>query len=344
VPIDNPMTAAKVQVGRFLFYDQRLSANGEQSCASCHEQARAFTDGRAHAKGSTGELHPRSAMSLANVAYAATLTWGNPSLARLEDQAPMPMFGEHPVELGLERPGTALLAKLRQVDVYQRLLPAAFPDDADPFTIESVVRALSAFERTLISGRSPYDRYHFDREDDAVSPAARRGEQLFFSRPLSCFRCHGGFNFSSATAYEGQREGEHEPEYHNTGLYNLPGALSYPTPNTGVFEFTKRPEDVGRFKAPTLRNITVTAPYMHDGSISTLEGVLDHYSAGGRTIADGPYRGIGHDNPNKSDVVRGFVLTADQRADLIAFLTTLTDDAFLHDRRLSNPWVGAEAH
>jgi cytochrome c peroxidase len=191
----------------------------------------------------------------------------------------------------------------------------------------------------MVSGRAPYDWYHFERQDEAISPAAKRGEQLSFSQPLSCFRCHNGFNFSGATDFEGRRESG-EPEFHNTGLYNLAGALSYPSPNAGVHEVTNRAEDVGKFKAPTLRNIAVTAPYMHDGSIATLEEVLDHYAAGGRTIADGPFHGVGHDNPNKSLVVRGFTLTADQKSDLVSFLNTLTDTQLLHDARWSNPWTG----
>jgi cytochrome c peroxidase len=148
--------------------------------------------------------------------------------------------------------------------------------------------------------------------------------------------------------FEGGREGsrrEGDVEFHNTGLYNLGGALSYPPPNIGIFEFTRKAEDVGKFKAPTLRNIAVTAPYMHDGSIATLEDVLAHYAAGGRTIASGPLQGIGHDNPNKSPTVRGFPLSPAQREDLIAFLRSLTDEPLLHDPRFSNPWrSGAPVH
>jgi cytochrome c peroxidase len=338
VPADNALTMSKVELGRRLFYDTRLSGNGQQSCASCHEQARAFTDGKARAVGSTGEMHPRGAMSLVNVAYASALTWGDPTKTRLEDQALVPMFGDHPVELGLEQPGTSMLARLRDVEVYRRLFPDAFPDGADAFTVPNVTRALATFERTIISGRSAYDRYHYDRDDTAISPAARRGEQLFFSQPLSCFRCHNGFNFSGATDFEGRHEGG-MPEYHNTGLYNLAGALSYPSPNTGVYEVTHRPEDIGKFKAPTLRNIAVTGPYMHDGSIASLDEVLDHYAAGGRTIAEGAHRGVGHDNPNKSPIVKGFPLTAEQKADLIAFLNALTDNDLLNDTRFANPWT-----
>jgi cytochrome c peroxidase len=160
---------------------------------------------------------------------------------------------------------------------------------------------------------------------------------VFFAQPQSCFRCHNGFNLSGATDFDG-RKGEGEPEFHNTGLYNVTGPFSYPSPNLGIYEVTKKPQDVGKYKAPTLRNIALTAPYMHDGSIATLDGVLDHYSAGGRTIADGPNRGIGHDNPNRSPTVRGFTLTAQQRGDLLALLDTFTDTALLHDPRWSDPW------
>jgi cytochrome c peroxidase len=316
VPATNPMSAEKVALGRYLFYDTRLSGNGQQACATCHEQARAFTDGRAHARGSTGEEHPRSSMSLANVAYASVLTWGNPSVTRLEEQALVPMFGDHPVELGLTKPGTDLLARLRRVPEYQRLFSAAFDGADDPFTIENVTRAIASFERTIMSGRSPYDRYHFDRDDTAISADARRGEQLFFSSPLSCFRCHGGFTFSGAPDFEGRRESG-PPEFHNNGLANLAGGLS---------DVTGHAEDFGKFKAPTLRNIAVTAPYMHDGSVATLEGVLDFYAAGGR------------DQRNKSELIHGFPLTADQKHDLIAFLETLTDQDLLRDPTLSNPW------
>ena len=333
VPADNPMSDAKVALGRRLFYDSQLSGNGRESCATCHTQPQAFTDGRARAIGSTGELHPRGSMSLVNVAYASALTWANPGMTKLEEQALVPMFGDHPVELGLSSPAD-LVARLSAVPRYQRMFAEAYGTSPDVITIGNVTRAIACFERTIISGRSPYDRYHFDRDDSAVPDAARRGERLFFSQPLSCFRCHGGFNFSGAVDFEGRTAGP--PEFHNTGLYNIAGVLSYPSANTGVYDVTKKPEDVGKFKAPTLRNIAMTAPYMHDGSIATLEEVLDHYAAGGRTISDGPYKGIGHDNPNKSPIVRGFPLTADQKSDLIAFLNTLTDDTLLHDRALAD--------
>jgi cytochrome c peroxidase len=337
VPADNPISEATVELGRHLFYDTRLSGNGKQACATCHEQRLAFTDGRARSVGSTGELHPRSSMSLVNVAYAATLTWANPTLTRLEEQALVPMYGDHPVELGLNR-NDAWIDSLRRDPLYEPLFASAFGEDQATPTRANILKALASFQRAIVSARSPYDRYHFDRDDAAISDRATRGEVLFHSRPLSCFTCHGGFNFTGAVVTE--RRPANDVEFHNTGLYNLSGILSYPEPNTGAFEVTKNPKDVGKFKAPTLRNIALTAPYMHDGSAATLEDVLDHYMAGGRTIASGPHQGVGHDNPNKSPTIRGFSLTHGQRDDLIAFLRSLTDEELLGDDRFSNPWPG----
>jgi cytochrome c peroxidase len=336
VPLDNAMSAARAELGRHLFYDLRLSGNHAQSCATCHQQERAFTDGLVTSAGSTGQDLPRNSMSLVNVAYAAALTWGNPKLTRLEDQALVPMFGTHPVELGLGD-DRSWLEPLRADQRYVPLFTDAFPGEPEPFTRTNVVKALATFQRTIVSARSPYDRYHFAREDDAVPAAVRRGEVLFHSRPLSCFTCHGGVNFSSATTTESFLDAG-RVEFHNTGLYNLSGLFSYPPPNTGIFEQTRDPRDVGKFKAPTLRNVGVTAPYMHDGSIATLEEVIAHYEAGGRTIADGPLKGVGRDNPNKSAAIRGFTLTPDQRADLVAFLKSLTDDEVRRDPRFANPW------
>jgi cytochrome c peroxidase len=228
-------------------------------------------------------------MSLVNVAYSASLTWVDPHRKTLDAQALVPMYGTHPVELGL-REGDRFLDTLRSDARYRDLFERAFPDTADRFTIAIVTRAIACFERTIISGRSPWDRYHYNREDDAISAAAQRGEVLFFSQPLSCFRCHGGFKFSSA-------------ELRNTGD--------------------------GTFKVPTLRNIAVTAPYMHDGSIATLEAVVDHYASGGRG---------GRENRGKDPPISGFSLSPRDRADLVEFLKSLTDEAVLHDPRFANPW------
>lgn len=341
VPADNPMTAEKVELGRHLFWDTRLSVNGTFACASCHEPRFAFADNKPRAVGVTGEIHPRSSMSLANVAYSPVLTWANPTLRRLETQALIPMFGEDPVELGLSGLEDELFRRLRAEPRYQRLFRQAFPDDDDPFTLRNLTHALASFQRTLISGRAPYDRYRLGLDPDAISDAAKRGEALFFSEELECFHCHGGFNFTETADYVGK--GFVEIEFHNTGLYNIDGQGRYPAPNTGVHAVSGDPMDMGRFKAPTLRNIALTAPYMHDGSIATLDEVIAHYEAGGRTIREGPHAGVGAANPYKSNFVKGFTLTPDERRDLIEFLHALTDVEFTRDPRFQNPWPAAPA-
>jgi cytochrome c peroxidase len=337
VPAANPMSQSKALLGRYLFYDKRLSVNGAQSCASCHRQELAFTDGRATARGATGQDHPRSAMSLVNVVYAGALTWSNPDLHSLEEQALIPMLAEHPVELGLRGRVSVFLSQLRADPVYRALFPKAFPEAKNPFRLASVAKALAVFERSIISARSPYDRYHFGGDGGAISDSAQRGEALFFGDGVAgCFRCHGGFNFSDATVYEGR--GNAPIEFHNTGLYNMPGTFPYPWPNLGIYGQTRKRADVGKFKTPSLRNVALTAPYMHDGSVATLEEVLDHYAAGGRTIAAGPYAGRGHDNPNRDARMTGIALTPQNRRDLLAFLRSLTDAEVTCDPRFSNPW------
>lgn len=337
VPADNPMTEVKVELGRHLFYDRRLSDNGMQACASCHEQSRAFTDGRVTSVGSTGQAHPRNAMGLANVAYAATLTWANPLLLTLEQQALVPMFGREPVELGLAGREAELFQRLRAEARYVALFPRAFPGERDPFTVANVARALASFQRTLISGGSPYDQQVYGGESGALSPSAVRGAELFNSERLECFHCHNGFNLTDSVNHEGR--GSFEARFHNTGLYNLGGTGAYPEPNTGVFSITGRATDMGRFRTQSLRNVAVTAPYMHDGSVATLSDAIDHYAAGGRTIASGPNAGVGSASPIRSGFLVGFAVTPEERADLIAFLESLTDQGFLTDPRHADPWT-----
>ncbi|MEE2900440.1 MAG: MbnH family di-heme enzyme [Gemmatimonadota bacterium] len=336
IPVDNPMSPARVELGRHLFYDRRLSGNRRLSCAGCHEQSMAFADVLPRAVGSTAEVHPRGSMSLTNVAYLPVLTWANPTLRRLEQQALVPMFGEDPVELGLAGRGAELLARLRAVTRYQELFASAFPGASEPLTIDNVTRALAVFQRSLVSFDAPYDRYR-NGDVEAMSPSALRGEALFNGDRFRCARCHVPPFFTSTTDHEGREVPD--IRFFNNGLYNIGGDGRYPPSNAGIATHTRRASDRGLFRAPTLRNLSVTRPYMHDGSVDTLEDVLDHYAAGGRTIDSGPYRGVGREHPNKSDLVSGFEATLEERADLIEFLRALTDSTFLNDPSLSDPWL-----
>ena len=310
---------ARAELGRHLFYDPRLSVNGTTSCATCHRQELAFTDGLGRAVGATGEVHPRGAMSLANVGdfevRGGTLGWDDPNLLSLEAQALVPLLGEHPIEMGLRGHEVAALKRLRDEPRYPPLFRAAFPTDLDPFTLGRVVEALSAFQRTLASKGSPYDRWLHD--DEPLRPDARSGMRLFFSPRLACSRCHTGPHFAGKPG-----------EFFNTGLYDVDHEGAYPAGSEGVFRHTREPDDMGRFRAPTLRNVAVTAPYMHDGSVATLEEAVTLYARGGRT-----------GSPLKDELLRGFELTPEESADLVAFLRSLTDEAFLVDRRFGDPWT-----
>lgn len=337
VPADNPMTQEKVALGRRLFYDKRLSLNESFSCATCHQQRFGFTDDKPTAIGSTGQHHLRRASTLTNVGYNTVLTWSNPLQRRLERQMLVPMFGEHPVELGLAGHEKTLLARLQSDPAYARMFADAFPERRDPVSLETVTKAIASFERTLISLDSPYDRYRYGGQSHAITASAKRGEALFFGEKLECFHCHGGVNFSDSSA--DARTKIVRVAFHNTGLYNIGSDGGYPPNNAGAYDVTHRAADMGAFKVPTLRNVAVRPPYMHDGSVKSLDDALDHYSAGGRTIASGPYRGVGRLNPHKDLVLKGFSLSARDRRDLIAFLNALTDREFLTDPAFADPFT-----
>jgi cytochrome c peroxidase len=327
VPADNPMTVARIDLGRRLFYDTRLSGNGTFACATCHQQARAFTDGRARAIGSTGVSHARSAMTLTNVAYNASLGWADPSLRTLEAQMAVPMFNEHPIELGLKGREAEVVSRVSGQSDDRARFRAAFPDDASPVTLANIVKAIAAFERTLVSGDSPLDRYLYRDDKSALSAPALRGMKAFFSSRLRCAECHGSFNLSGPVDFEGAGKAGEKVVlvFHNTGLYDVDGHGAYPATDRGLFDLTERKSDMGRFRAPTLRNIAVTAPYMHDGSVPTLEAAIAHYATGGKP------------SPFRSDRVRGFLMAPGEKADLVAFLESLTDQGFLTNPAFAAP-------
>lgn len=337
-PEDRPVMESRVKLGRYLFYDNRLSGNQTQSCSSCHAQEKAFTDGRKVGLGSTEEEHVRNPMSLTNVAYNNTYGWVSPSVTSLEDQAGIPLFGESPVELGLAHMDQdVVLERFRKEPLYQELFADAYPDfpREDRITMNHIISAIADFERTLLSFDSPYDRYVYGGDADALNDSEKRGMELFFSERLECFHCHGGFNFSDAVSHEGLAFVT-QP-FHNTGLYNVDFEGGFPARDRGLFDLTGNPDDMGRFKAPTLRNIEVTAPYFHDGSAATLEDVIAHYERGGRAIVEGEDLGDGAKNPHKSELIQGFILTESERTDLLAFLKSLTDETFLTDPRHAKP-------
>jgi cytochrome c peroxidase len=298
------MSAAKVFLGCRLFFDTRLSSNGAYSCASCHRPELAFTDGRPQSIGVTGELTARGSMSLANLAYNTAYTWASDQARTLEQQMATPLFNTHPIEMGLAARQDILLQALRSSDTDATAFRAAFPESTDAISMAHVIQAIAAFERTLISGRSAFDRYVFDDERTALSAGARRGMALFFSPRTGCSECHSGLHFAAAGAFA------------NTGIQRQQSAA---TIDHGLMDVTGRAADLGKFRVPTLRNVALTAPYMHDGSIATLQAVVEHY------VTIGTQR---EENPQLDAKLRPLVLDNDERADLVSFLESLSDPEF----------------
>jgi len=264
-------------------------------------------------------------MSLANAAYSASLTWADPGKRTLEAQAVVPMENEHPVEMGVQGHEREILARLRAEPYYAEKFPLAFPGEpeADVIRLANARKAIAAFERTIVSGGSPYDRLVWKDDASGMSPAALRGMTLFFSDRLRCSRCHEGFTLSGPARWEGG--GAREPAFASNGLSKTSAGGAGST-DRGLADVTGRPGDRGRFRVPTLRNVAVTAPYMHDGRFATLSEVIDHYAAGGDP-------GVAR-NP----LLPGFSLTNEEKRDLKAFLESLTDADFLRDPRFADPW------
>ena len=312
VPQDNPMSSAKVALGARLFEDTRLSQDGTLACASCHQPQHAYTDGRSHAQGVHGVPLKRNAMSLTNVAYNLAFTWADPRVKSLEAQMRIPLL--NPAEMGLSALGVPALERLNADSDYRARFAAAFPDATPAVSLEHLIEAIACYERTLISGRSAFDRYVFDDERGALSPAAKRGLDLFYSARVGCAACHSGINFAGPIRAVGAKAAG--ALFANTGLYDLPGGR-YPREDRGLIEVSHHAADEGRFRVPTLRNVALTAPYMHDGSLPTLSAVLEHYSENT------------HPSVHRDSKVHALHLTEYEKADLIAFLESLTDREFV---------------
>lgn len=338
IPEFNPLTAEKIELGRHLFYDRRLSGNLEQSCSDCHFQELGFADPETTPSGSTGTVLERNSQALGMVAYRTTFTWASNVLLELEDQLQVPLRNDNPVELGINDGNEAeVLARFDDDPMYAAMFAAAFPESESGATVNKIVFALASFCRTMIPGRSPYDRF-VAGDHDALTEQQRQGMTLFFGERFECFHCHNGINLTTSYRDADTDPGSIQYPFFNNGLYNVGGDGSYPPYDQGLFEVTFDPDHRGLFRPPSLRNIAVTGPYMHDGSKATLRDVLDHYAAGGTVTETGPYAGDGRVSPLKSGLVRGFPATDEEIDAVIAFLESMTDDEFLVDPAFANPF------
>lgn len=287
-PADNPLIAEKIELGKQLFFDKRLSKDNTIACVDCHRPELAFTDGRALSRGVEGVAAQRNAPTLLNAAWLQTVMFDG-ELKTLEMQVIVPIQ-EHS-EMNSDM--LALIKELRAVPEYQEAAKRIFNRDFDPWVL---TRSIAAYERTLISQDSPYDKFRAGKKS-ALTASQKRGYELFANR-LYCTECHPAPHF---TTYKTECNGLY-PDYGQ---------------DNGRFRVSGKEADKGRFKVPTLRNIALTAPYMHDGSLVSLDEVLGHYERGGQ----------GH--VNQSEVIKKFTLTQEERTDLKNFLNSLTDTTYL---------------
>lgn len=290
-PEGNELTNLRITLGKKLFFDKRLSRDSTVSCGSCHFQQHAFADFSKLSSGIENRKGFRNSPTLANLGYHPYFFFdgGVPTL-ELQILAPI----EDEFEMDFSVPG--VIERLKTDTEIQQLSQLAYGRNFDPFVL---TRSIAAFERTMVSGNSRFDQYYYQGKTAALNNSEKRGMELFFSNKTNCSTCHSGFNFTNY-------------EFKNIGLYET-------YTDSGRTRITLNPADRGKFKTPTLRNIAVTAPYMHDGSMNTLEEVIEHFNSGGKNHA------------NKDVLIQPLNLTQTEKTDLVNFLKALTDDEFLNN-------------
>ena len=280
IPSDNPLTAEKVELGKQLFFDTRLSNDDTVSCASCHDPTKGWSNGEQFASGVRGQKGGRNAPTIINAGYQFFQFWDGRA-KHVEGQAMGPVTNPIEMEMSVEK----LLPKLNAIKGYREQFQKVFGTGV---TEDGIAKAIGAFERTIVSGNAPYDRFQAG-DKGALSEQAQRGMDVFFNQ-AHCSACHAGPNFTDGA-------------FHNIGV-----GMDAEKPDIGRFEISKLGGDRGAFKTPTLREIARTAPYMHDGSLKTLEEVVAHYVKGGV------------ENPQLDEEIFPLKLTDQQKQDLIVFL------------------------
>ena len=297
IPEDNLLTAERVELGRKLFYEPLLSRDSSISCGTCHLLSKGMADHKRISVGIKNRKGNRNVPTLTNIAYQPYLFMegGSPTL---EMQLLGPIQEHSEMDLTISES----VARLKTIPSYQDMAKEAYGREMGAFVLS---RSLAAFERTMISGNSPFDKSKYQGDTAAMTESQQRGMRLFFSPKTQCMTCHSGFNFTDYT-------------FQNIGLYQK-------YEDKGRMRVTQDSSDAGKFKVPTLRNVALTHPYMHDGSIRTLEEVLDHYESGG------------FDHPNKAQQIFPLDLSETDKADLISFLHALTDSAFITNKDFLAP-------
>lgn len=289
IPEDNKLTRSRIALGKQIFYDPILSKDSSRSCGSCHNQYLAFADSSDVSFGIEQRAGTRNSSSIANVAYQKALLREG-GVPTLEMQVLVPIQDHNEFNYNM----LLIVDRMKRIPAYVEAAQKAYNREIDPFVI---TRSIAAFERTLLSGNSPFDQWFYQKKNNAVGETVIRGYSLFTSDRLNCIKCHNGFLFT-------------DQSFTNNGLY-----VDYP--DSGRIRLTGFDVDRAVFKVPSLRNVGLTAPYMHDGSLKSLDAVIDHYQTGGKA------------HPNKSIFLKSFMLSAQERLELLAFLNSLTDLEFI---------------
>lgn len=289
IPVDNKLTRSRIALGKRIFFDPILSKDSTRSCGSCHNQYLAFADSTSFSLGIEQRIGSRNSPSLANVAYQKKLLREG-GVPTLEMQVLVPIQEHNEFDNNL----LLVVERMKLNPDYVSAAKKAYNREIDPFVI---TRSIAAFERTLISGNSPFDQWFYQKKNSAVEENVKRGYSLFTNERLNCIKCHNGFMFT-------------DQSFTNNGLY-----IDYP--DSGRIRLTGLEVDRAVFKVPSLRNVGLTAPYMHDGRLKSLDAVIDHYQTGGKA------------HPNKNIFIKPFMLSTQERLDLLAFLNSLTDLEFI---------------
>jgi cytochrome c peroxidase len=323
-----------IQLGRYLFYDRRLSVNNTRSCGTCHNPQFAFTDGYKRSLGVFADLHQRNTQPLFNLQYLKYFTAADSTLHSPLQQMENPLFNTHPAEMGVKGNEEIILKRVKDDPGYKKL----FKDAGVNISWMNIKTTISAFVVQLQSFNSPYDKFKND-DTAALTTSAKAGMKLFFSSAFKCSSCHGSLNFSTPSVVNDKSD---TLFYFNTGLYNIDNKGAYPAYDQGLYQLTKNEKDMGKFRVPTLRNLLFTAPYFHDGSAASLSDVIDIYAAGGRIIAHGINNGDGIKNPHKHSTINGFDISAADKINLVNFILSLSDSSFINNPQYQNPFTEDE--
>lgn len=319
-------------IGHFLFFDTRLSHNNTKSCASCHDPKFAFTDAYRTSVSPSGENLLHNAPSLLNIQNQAFFDWNNINAKSYKSQIQRPLYNHSPLELGLDLHWEKFKNYLLFTASYKNVVKQYLSIKNDSLSKTLIEKCLIAYLKKLKISQAPIDDF-LNGNEKSISIQAQRGFQLFVSSKLKCVSCHPPPNFTL-------NDNEHSLEeiFRNIALYNVNNKNAYPNEDKGLIIHTTQIKDEGKFRIPSLRNVAITAPYMHDGSVDNLTEVIKIYARGGRNIISGKYKGDGAKNIYKDALIQGFEISEMQIQDLLVFLHTLGDTSYVHKDFFMNPF------